>query len=352
MDFVCSLSVHEPAAKTKRLDGFLTECFPQFSRALIQRWIKNGEVKLIKADKADRADKADKAEVVKPSFALRGKEQIEISGKFPEQVVDLPQAIELNIAYEDDDLMVIDKPAGLVVHPGAGNPDQTLLNALLAYNQEQQKIPRAGLVHRLDRGTSGLMIVAKNLTSYNQLNSQLQERLIKRSYLAIVEGVPVSGGRIELAIARDPQNRVRRLSYPPEQAPAGAKEAVSNFRVKKKFARHSLLEVSLETGRTHQIRSHLKFIGYPIVGDSLYGWQRKLPPQPEPGGVGAGGDSSAFDYEAAREFIRGFARPALHSASLSFSYQAEDSSADKNISLTAEPPADFTKLLDILRGGG
>lgn len=321
--FAVSLSViNLPAstdAKSQRLDSFLADCFPDISRSLIQEWIKKEQIK-VNGDK------------VKPSLSVHGQEEISIAASLAQVVDDLPQEQELDVVYEDEDILVINKPVGLVVHPGAGNPDSTLLNYLLAYNSGQKDLPRAGLVHRLDRGTSGLLLVAKNIHSHHHLQEMIKNREIKRDYIALVEGVPISGDKIDAPIGRDPHNRLRMLSYVRGAIPARAKNAVTHFRVKEKFIAHALLDVTLETGRTHQIRTHLQSAGFPIIGDLLYAWQRKLPPQVS---------------DELRDYIRGFSHPALHAASLSFTYKS--GTAEKDIKLTTKPPADMLELIKLLR---
>lgn len=333
-EFSAALSAIKISTERERLDGFLACCFPQFSRAQLQQWIKQGQVLV-------------NQQAVKPSLSLHGGEEINIKGEFPAVVADKPQQLDLDIAYEDDNLFIINKPVGLVVHPGAGNPDNTLLNALLAYRHEQEQLPRAGLVHRLDRGTSGLIIAAKHPASYNYLQRLLKERKIKRNYLAVVEGVPVSGGMVDTPISRDPHNRLRKITYkaslPDGDLPAGARHAITHFRVAKKFISHSLLNLSLETGRTHQLRVHLQSLGYPLVGDRLYGWQKKLPPSPE---------------MELTNLIRGFSNPVLHAISLEFMMgwrgmnssggHGQDIKGPYEVKLEAPVPAKMNKLLELL----
>ena len=326
--FYVSLSVCRHLRKKERLDAFLACCFPQFSRVQLQDWIKQGKIKINK-------------EEVKQSFNLQGGEEIIIKGDLPAVLFDKPQPMELDIAYEDSDLLIINKPAGLVVHPGAGNPDHTLLNALLAYRAEQEELPRAGLVHRLDKGTSGLIIAAKNPPGFNYLQKIIKQRRIKRNYIALVEGVPVSGGTINLPLGRDPHNRIRMkavevldavVNNGKIKAPSRLRHAVTNFRVVERFAAHTLLKVSLETGRTHQIRAHLNSLGYPLVGDSLYGWQKKLPPDC--------GEDLAIR-------LRGLSMPVLHSFSLEFAMK--NGRNLREISVEAPLPAEFFSLLGLLR---
>ncbi|MBE8182217.1 MAG: RluA family pseudouridine synthase, partial [Candidatus Portiera sp.] len=322
LTFIVSLSVRDLRVsdiKQQRVDSFLAECFPDVSRSTIQDWIKGGQVKV-------------NDEKVKPSSSVHGKEHISISATLVQAIHDLPQESELAVVYEDDDMLIINKPVGLVVHPGAGNPDNTLLNYLLAYRSEQKDLPRAGLVHRLDRGTSGLLLVSKNLQSHNILQEMIKNREVKRDYLALVEGVPISGGKIDAPIGRDPRNRLRMLTYSRGAVPARARSAVTHFRVKEKFVTHALLDVALETGRTHQIRTHMQSVGFPIIGDGFYGWHKKLPPN--------------IDDEL-RDYIRGFSHPALHAVALAFTYKSGGN--EREINLKAEPPADMLKMVKLLR---
>lgn len=325
--FVVSLSVWSYRGtdfkKHQRVDSFLAGCFPELSRVTIQDWIKSGEVQVDEKS-------------VKPSFAVQGGEQIHIDATFLQVTDAVAQESHLEVVYEDDDLLVINKPVGLVVHPGAGNPDHTLLNYLLAYRSEQKELPRAGLVHRLDSGTSGLLMVAKNQFSYNILQQLIKDREVKRDYIALVEGMPISGDTIDMPIGRDPKNRLRMRTYKMGAAPSKARNAVTHFRVKEKFSTHGLLDVSLETGRTHQIRTHLQTLGFPIVGDGFYGWHRKLPLDAN---------------DELRDAIRSFSHPALHAASLSFIYKPNvgGEKAARPISLQAEMPSDMAKLVRLLR---
>ena len=244
----------------ERLDVVLAQLCPQFSRSQLQKWIKSGDVQL-NNQKAKTRDK------------LFGGEEIVVSPVISEQTHDLPEAIDLNIVFEDEHMMVINKPAGLVVHPGAGNLTGTLVNGLLAHNIDQRNLPRAGIVHRLDKDTTGLMMIAKTLESYTNLVNQLQEREVKREYLALVSTDVIAGATIEGNIGRHARDRKRMTVL----TMGGGKPAITHYRVEKKLFHHTLLRVNLETGRTHQIRVHLSWKHMPIVGDRVYGGRPRVP---------------------------------------------------------------------------
>lgn len=297
-----------------RLDKLLSHCFPQFSRALLQQWVREGNIRV-------------NSEAIKPAAEIKPQEEILIRASLPIAAPDRPVNLALDVIYEDSAIIAINKPSGLTVHPGAGNPANTLLNALLAYNPAQKYLPRAGLVHRLDKGTSGLILIAKETDSLLRLQEQLKERLIKRHYLALSEGVPISGGSITYPIGRDPRNRLRFKAY--ASATAATRPAVTHYRVKHKFACHCLLDVYLETGRTHQIRCHLAADGYPLVGDRLYGARCRIPP----------GCSASLTRA-----LQKFNHQALHSHSLVFSHPAKQT----RMELRAPLPAELRELLTLL----
>ncbi|RTE64365.1 23S rRNA pseudouridine(1911/1915/1917) synthase RluD [Amphritea opalescens] len=242
----------------KRLDQAVAELFPEYSRSRLQGWIKDG---FLTVD----------GKVKRPRDKLMGGEQLEVSAEL--EVIDQYKAVEmpLNIVYEDDDIMIINKPANLVVHPAAGHWEDTLLNGLLHYCPEIAQVPRAGIVHRLDMDTTGLMVVAKTIQAQTELVSQLQDRSMGREYEAIVAGVMTGGGTVDEALGRHSRNRQK-------MAVVGlGKEAVTHYRVLTKFRAHTHIRLKLETGRTHQIRVHMSHINYPIVGDQLYGGRFRLP---------------------------------------------------------------------------
>jgi 23S rRNA pseudouridine1911/1915/1917 synthase len=293
-----------------RLDQLLADQFSDYSRSRIQRWIKQGFV--LKDGETCRAK--DK---------VFGGERLLIYPVLEEEVADRPEAIPLEILYEDDTLLVVNKPAGLVVHPAAGNPSGTLMNGLLGHDSSLAQVPRAGIVHRLDKETSGLLVVAKTLQAQNDLVRQLQERSVKREYRAVVQGVMTAGGKVDAPIARHPVNRLRMAVI------ESGKPAVTHYRVLQRFRAHSYLKVNLETGRTHQIRVHMAHIHYPLVGDPLYGGRLKLP-------AGAG--------EPLVESLRGFRRQALHAMRLSLTHPR----SGEVMQWEAPLPQDMLQLLQVL----
>ncbi len=236
-----------------RMDLALTKMFPQYSRNRLQAWLKSGHV-LVDGEHAEASARAIGGEMV----ALTAPPAADVAKP-------RAQRMALDIVFEDADLIVINKPVGLIVHPGAGNPDGTLLNGLLAHARVLRQVPRAGIVHRLDKDTSGLMVVAKNLSAQAALAAQLAARSVKRTYLALVHGEPPARGAIDVPIGRDPRVRTRMAVN------SGGREARTNYKVLERFNNKlALLECRLETGRTHQIRVHLQHIGHPIVGDAVY----------------------------------------------------------------------------------
>ena len=294
----------------ERLDSVTAREFTQFSRAHIQKWIKEGQLLL-------------DGKSVKPKQLLKTNQLISIDALEEPVLEDEPENIPIDIIFEDKDLIVLNKQPGLVVHPGAGNPKGTLVNALLHHDEELGFLPRAGIVHRLDKDTSGIMVVAKNEISYLNLVSQLKDRKVKRSYLALVVGEPLSGSTINEPIGRHPKLRTK------QAVNAKGKEAITTFKIQKKLNGYSLLNVSLETGRTHQIRVHLAFIGFPILGDSVYGGRKKF----------ASGTSESLKKE-----ILKFSRQALHAEKLEFIHPA----SGKLVNYSAKVPKDLIKLIELL----
>lgn len=235
-----------------RLDRALAKLFPQYSRHRLQIWLKEGQI---------RVD----GELAEAKRAVNGGEHLElVPPPTPKTVAPRAQHLSLEVVYEDEDLIVIDKPAGLVVHPGAGVPDGTLLNALLAHAPALAAVPRAGIVHRLDKDTSGLLVVAKNVSAQAGLAAQLAARRMRRTYLAVVYGVPAASGTIDAPVGRDARARTRMA------VTRRGKEARTRYRVLQGFGSAALVECRLETGRTHQIRVHFQFIGHPLIGDPVY----------------------------------------------------------------------------------
>jgi 23S rRNA pseudouridine1911/1915/1917 synthase len=242
-----------------RLDIYLADKFPQHSRSRIQKWIAAGAVTV------------NGRSVTKAGLMLEMNDEIQLEVPEPEPTTILPEPIQLEVIYEDANLLVINKPAGIVVHPGAGHLTGTIVNAALAHAPEMEGIGgegRPGIVHRLDKDTSGLLLLAKNDPTHRYLQDQFRDRLIHKTYLALVDGAPPSPeGIIQAAIARDPSHR-KRMAVVPE---GRGREAVSRYRILKSFPHHTYVEVNPQTGRTHQIRLHLSFIGCPVVGDTVYG---------------------------------------------------------------------------------
>lgn len=263
-----------------RLDQAAAALFPDFSRGRLQAWIKAGKLQ-VNGSSARSKDKLLGGE----ALSL----QAESEARDEWQAEDIP----LDIVYEDEALLVLNKPVGLVVHPAAGNRQGTLLNALLHHAPGLEQLPRAGIVHRLDKDTSGLMVVAKTLASHAALVAQLQEREIQRQYQAVVTGVVTAGGEVDVPLGRHPRQRTKRAVV----HGAGGKPARTHYRVLAKYRHHSLLRLKLETGRTHQIRVHMAHIGYPLVGDQTYGGRLKLPKACTP---------------ELREYLQQFKRQALH----------------------------------------
>ena len=292
-----------------RLDLALAKAFPQYSRARLQAWLKSGCVKVSRAGEPLR---------VAGRTLVLGGEQVELS---PPEIADAAtppaQRLPLAIVYEDRDLMVIDKPAGLVVHPGAGNPDRTLMNALLAHAPSLRAVPRAGIVHRLDKDTSGLMVVAKNLEAQAALVRQLAARSVQRTYLALVCGEPPERGAIDAPVGRDTRSRIRMAVTRRGKDARTRYRVLDRFRAGKNAA--ALIECRLETGRTHQIRVHLQHIKHPVIGDPIY-------------------------RRGVRQGIE-FPRQALHASELAL----EQPKSGKAMRWKAPLPADMKKLLAKLR---
>ncbi|MBB3063019.1 23S rRNA pseudouridine(1911/1915/1917) synthase RluD [Microbulbifer rhizosphaerae] len=295
-----------------RLDQAAAELIPDYSRARLQTWIKGGQLTV-------------DGRTARPRDKLFGGEQLRLSAELEARGEWLAQPIDLNIAYEDDSLLVIDKPPGLVVHPAAGNPDGTLLNGLLHHCPQLETVPRAGIVHRLDKDTSGLMVVAKTLPAQTALVAQLKARTVSRQYDAIAQGVVTGGGTVDAPIGRHRQNRLKMAVLE-----LGGKEAITHYRVQERFRAHTLLRCKLETGRTHQIRVHMAHIRHPLVGDPLYGGRVKLPPEASPELV---------------EALQQFPRQALHAAELALQHPKTGG----ELHWRAPMPADMLRLLGLLR---
>ena len=302
-----------PESAGLRLDQALARLLPQYSRARLQEWIREARVTL-------------------DGRTPRGRDTVHGGEKVELCIAEAPagdwqaQAIPLHIVYEDDEILVIDKPAGLVVHPGAGNPEGTLLNALLHHTPALNKLPRAGIVHRLDRETSGLLVVAKTERARLDLIRQLKERTLSREYLALVQGVVVAGGKVDAPIGRHVSARTRMA------VSSRGKPAVSHYRVEKKFPAHTLLRVKLESGRTHQIRVHMAHLKHPLVGDPVYGGRLRLPKAAS---------------ETLVESLHGFKRQALHATRLGLVHPV----SGKYMSWESPLPEDMRALIEVLESG-
>ncbi|MBB6241516.1 23S rRNA pseudouridine(1911/1915/1917) synthase RluD [Rhodanobacter sp. MP1X3] len=301
------------AAAGRRFDQALAEMFPDYSRSRLSGWIKSGAVTLDGAQ-------------APPRQLLRGGEQVLLQVELEVEVSSEPEAIALEIVHEDEYLLVLNKPAGLVVHPGAGNPAGTLLNALLHHDPKLAELPRGGIVHRLDKDTSGLMVVAKTLPACTALVDLLSRHEVERQYEAVVLGTMVSGGTVDAAIGRHMGDRLRQSVRDEEDG----KHAVTHYRLRERFRAHSLLQCQLETGRTHQIRVHMAHINHPLLGDPLYGGGLKLPKSASPELIAT---------------LRGFRRQALHAERLSFVHPV----TEEALSFNAERPADQLALIEALR---
>jgi 23S rRNA pseudouridine1911/1915/1917 synthase len=303
-------AVLPPELAGMRLDAALARVFGAYSRSQLTQWLKEGWLTVNGAQP-------------RPREAVRGGESVRL------RVPEVPladaraQEIALNVVYADAGIIVIDKPAGLVVHPAAGHREGTLVNALLHYAPELAALPRAGIVHRLDKETTGLLVVARTPAAQTSLVRQLQERSVHREYRALVQGVLISGGTVDLPIGRHPVERKRMGVV------AGGKHAVTHYRVLRRLRAHTLLEVRLDTGRTHQIRVHMAHLGHPVVGDPAYGGR----PRPVRG----------MDASVAQA-LAGFRRQALHAAVLGLVHPVTGAECR----FEAPLPADFQALLDAL----
>jgi 23S rRNA pseudouridine1911/1915/1917 synthase len=308
---VIDLEIPEELAG-QRLDSALARLLPEHSRTRIKGWIEAGEVQVGRL----RCKPSDAA-------AAGSRVRVRMTIEPPPSTV-LPETIALSLVHEDRDVWVVDKPVGLVVHPGAGNPRHTLQNALLGMDPALAALPRAGLIHRLDKDTSGLLVVARTLEAHTALSRQLLARTVSREYLAVCVGVMTGGGTIDQPIGRHRSDRLRMTVR------SDGRAAVTHYRVLERFRAHTYLGVKLETGRTHQIRLHLSHLRYPIVGDPVYGG-RFGPPR--------GAADSLVDT------LRAFKRQALHAATLAFDHPR----SAKRLTLHSPVPPDFAQLLAALR---
>ncbi|MCK5531491.1 MAG: 23S rRNA pseudouridine(1911/1915/1917) synthase RluD [Halopseudomonas aestusnigri] len=303
-----------PESGGQRLDQVAAQLFPDYSRSRLQGWIKDGSLLV-------------DGEVKRTRDIVLGGERLELDAEREIQGEWQAEAIDLDIIYEDDALLVINKPAGLVVHPAAGHQDGTLLNALLHHAPELAKVPRAGIVHRLDKDTTGLMVVAKTIEAQTDLVAQLQARTVSREYECVVIGVMTSGGKVDQPIARHGTQRQKMAVV------AGGKTAISHYRVINRFRAHTHVKVKLETGRTHQIRVHMSYIHFPLVGDPVYGGRLRIPPGASP--------------ELIKE-LREFPRQALHARRLELEHPTDG----RHMSWQVPLPQDMQHLLALLREDG
>ncbi len=294
-----------------RLDQALAQMFPEYSRSRLKEWLLAGAITLDGGPKRPR-DAVAGGEIV----SLRPRADVSLRAE--------PEPISLNVVFEDDDLLLINKPAGLVVHPGAGNPAGTLMNGLLHHAPSLEAVPRAGIIHRIDKDTSGLLLVAKTVTAHTALVRLLADREIARHYLAVCNGVLTGGGTIREPLARHPVDR-KRISVQAKGRPA-----VTHYTVIERFRAHTYISVKLDTGRTHQIRVHFAHRRHALVGDPVYGGRLALP---------------AGASEALIQFLRRFKRQALHAARLAFVHPG----SHESLQFEVPPPADFQDLLAVLR---
>ena len=294
-----------------RVDKVLALLFPDYSRTALQKWLKEGLV-LVDDEIPSQRDK------------VQGGEHVELVVPREQNTDWQPESMALELLYEDNDLLIVNKPAGLIVHPGAGNPNGTLVNGLLGYDSRLASLPRGGIVHRLDKDTTGVLAVARNESSRLNLIRQLANRGVRRSYLALVQGVPISGGSVDEPIGRDQRDR-RRMTVS-----AAGKPATTHYRIEHRFRAHALLRCELETGRTHQIRVHLRHIGYPLLGDPVYGGRSRLPPGAE---------------ETLRMALQQMSRQALHAEKLALKHPA----TGQEMEWTVPMPEDMETLCRVLK---
>ncbi len=305
------LSTVPEALAGLRLDRALAQMFPQYSRSRLKEWLLAGAITV-------------DGGTPRPRDPVAGGEVVELVPQAEPEVAAAPEPMALDVVFEDADLLVVNKPAGLVVHPGAGNPAGTLMNGLLHHAPGLGEVPRAGIIHRIDKDTSGLLLVAKTLPAHTALVRQLAARDISRNYLAVCHGVLTGGGTIDTPLARHPVDR-KRMSVQP-----GGKPAVTHYTVLERFRAFTYIKVELETGRTHQIRVHFAYRRHALVGDPVYGGRLAVP---------------AGASEALVEALRRFRRQALHATRLAFAHPTTGDALE----FEAEPPEDFRQLLATLR---
>ena len=301
----------DKAFSGKRLDLVLADTFSEFSRSKLKKWLESNLVSV------------NEKVVNKPSFKVTFPAKLELTIPDENLTEDLAERLDLKIIKSTKQYIIISKEAGMVVHPGAGNKSGTLLNALLYEYPELKKLPRAGIVHRLDKDTSGIMVVARNESGMQSLSEQISTRSIKRIYQAFTVGKIEKSGKIEAPIGRHPKNRQKQAIID------SGREAISHYKVIESFGSYSHVEVSLETGRTHQIRVHMNHLGFPLIGDPLYGRRRRF---------------AKNTHQKLREIIESFPRQALHAAQLSFI----DPATTKEVSFQSKLPSDLVELRENL----
>ncbi|MGE4595059.1 MAG: 23S rRNA pseudouridine(1911/1915/1917) synthase RluD [Gammaproteobacteria bacterium] len=294
----------------ERIDAAIARMLPEYSRSKISTWIKSGDVVI-------------NQQTFKPKEKSKGNEIVEVTLKQSENIRWIAEDIPLEVVFADDDIIIINKPVGLVTHPGAGNWKGTLANGLLAYDSGLFKLDRAGIVHRLDKNTSGLMVVARSEKAQKNLVEQLQTHTVSREYSAIVYGHMISGGSVDEPIGRDSRDRIK------QAVTESGKDALTHYRVIDRFAHHTHVKAILETGRTHQIRVHLSHIGYPLIGDPMYGGKIRFPKKA---------------HAALKDALKGFKRQALHAKKLTIVHPI----SGEAMSWKAPLPDDMVALLAVL----
>ena len=299
-----------PELAGKRLDQALAQLLPQYSRSRIQKWIEEGAVQVNGLG-------------VRARDVVVGGEVAQVEARLPEETGVKAEKLPLDIVHQDAAVIILNKPPGVVVHPGAGNPGKTLQNALLAHDPKLKRVPRAGLVHRIAKDTSGLLVVARTMEAQTALVAELAEHEIGREYLAVCTGAMTGGGTVDRPIDR---HRTHRLKF---AVRGDGRDAVTHYRIEQRFRQHTLVRVHLETGRTHQIRVHMEHIGYPIVGDPLYGGRKRFPKGASP---------------ELREMLEKFGRQALHAARLTLTHPK----TGERMTFDAPLPDDMKALIAML----